>query len=127
MSSVNSAVCFRCTSAQVIDYISDLQESALLMWRMMSHNLQASDIYSIGVLLYEMVTGKKAWAGLNTFQIFYVTVEAAVERLEVPEGVPSALSDIINICMERNPGRRPTASDLLRRIEAALVSLEGSL
>ncbi len=38
--------------------------------------LQASDIYSFGVLLYELCSGQQAWEGFGFYQVIYkVTVE----------------------------------------------------
>jgi len=49
--------------------------------------VQASDIYSFGVLLYELCSGQQAWEGFTFYQIIYrVTVEG--RRPEMQQQMP---------------------------------------
>jgi serine/threonine protein kinase/Tol biopolymer transport system component len=66
-----------------------------------------SDIFSFGAMLYEMVTGRKAFAGASA-----VSAITAILRDEPPSastivnGLPSELERIIVRCLRKDPSRR---------------------
>ena len=80
-----------------------------------------ADIWAFGVVLYEMVTGRRAFEGANATDIL-----GAVLRLEpnwevLPLELPSALRRILGRCLEKDPGRRQRdAGDIRLDLQAAL-------
>jgi serine/threonine-protein kinase len=73
----------------------------------------ASDVYSAGIVLYEMLTGQKPHTGAEAANVLYKHVNVDVpppsEALAGParERVPDYLDALVTACTSRNPVRRP--------------------
>ena len=63
-----------------------------------------SDVFSFGSMLYEMVTGRRAFTGSNVFS----TLSAVLSKEPAPlgAGVPHDLGRIISRCLRKDPARR---------------------
>ena len=75
-----------------------------------------SDIFSFGCVLYEMLTGKRAFDGSSAASV----IAAILERLapSVSEVAPPALDRVLNRCLEKDPENRwQTARDLKAALE----------
>ncbi|MEU4619774.1 serine/threonine-protein kinase [Actinoplanes sp. NPDC023801] len=77
----------------------------------------ATDLYGLGVLLFEMVNGEPPY-DVNTWE------ELAAAQAHGPtplsEALPARLRELITRCLDDNPARRPTAAQA-RRILTRLV------
>ena len=72
-----------------------------------------SDIFSFGLVLYEMVAGKRAFEGSSPASII-----AAILEREPPVLQPEGLNRVVRACLAKDPGDRfQTAPDLKRAIE----------
>ena len=79
-----------------------------------------SDLYSLGITMYEMVTGRRPFLGDSDFQIMSAHLQQApVAPIEVIPGIPTALSDIILMAIEKEPAARFQTAEAFR---AALAS-----
>ena len=66
-----------------------------------------SDLYSLAISLYEMVTGRRPFEGENTFAIMAAHMQQApVAPVQHDPRVPAALSDVILRGMEKDPNAR---------------------
>ncbi len=80
-----------------------------------------TDIWAFGVILYEMLTGKKLFHGDTISDTLAAVLRAEPEWTELPDDVP-AVRRLIERCLERNPRQR------LRDIgEARIFLQDGSL
>ena len=84
-----------------------------------------SDLFSLGVLLYEMVTGSAAFTGSDTMATVLATINQAQPPLtERRPEAPPELDAIVGGLLEKDPRRRPasaaTVTADLRRLGRAL-------
>jgi eukaryotic-like serine/threonine-protein kinase len=79
-----------------------------------------SDIFSFGVILYEMLTGRRAFQGGSFAEtLSAILKEEPPDITEINNKVPPQLERIVCRCLEKKPERRfQTASDLAFAIEA---------
>ena len=88
-----------------------------------------SDIYSLGVMIFEMLTGKQPYQGEQAVQVAY---QHANENIPAPSsvkpGIPELLDEIVLWSTARNPAHRPaSAVVLLPVITRARVDLPRGL
>ena len=76
-----------------------------------------SDIWALGVLLYEIATGTRPFAGQSRFELSSNILNAPPAPL--PAGVPMTLRAVIDRCLEKQPARRyQSANEVRAAIEA---------
>ena len=84
-----------------------------------------ADLFSLGCVLYRMLTGRTPFAGPNLMAILQsLAVDAPTPPRALNPLVPAALSDLVVRLLSKLPAARPTSAreviEALRRVEAAL-------
>jgi serine/threonine-protein kinase len=84
-----------------------------------------SDIYALGIMMYEMLTGEQPYKGEQPMQIAYQHANDSVPRPSARNpDVPDELDDLVLWATERDPEQRPSnAGELLERLH----EIEGQL
>ena len=83
-----------------------------------------SDLYSVGVSLYEMITGHRMFSATSSYSVMEAHVkEIPKPPIEVVPTLPKALSDMIMMAVAKDPGHRFQTADAMRN---ALSQVGGS-
>jgi eukaryotic-like serine/threonine-protein kinase len=85
-----------------------------------------SDVFSVGCVLYELLTCEKAFTGENHFAIMYkITNENPVSVKELRPEIPKVMDDIVRKALSKEKNRRyQTCMDLAYDLRIALRGLK---
>jgi eukaryotic-like serine/threonine-protein kinase len=93
------------------DYMSPEQGAQLPISR-------ASDWYSVGVILYEALTGRLPFIGRSFEVVLRKQTRRPIQPREINPRAPQYLSDLCMNLLRRNPKNRPRGRDVLRALTA---------
>ena len=78
-----------------------------------------SDLFAFGAMLYEMLTGRRAFAGESQAKVAAAVLESEpppIASIQCP--IPPALEHLVTTCLAKNPDDRwQSASDVKRQLE----------
>ncbi|KAH7437853.1 hypothetical protein KP509_05G092400 [Ceratopteris richardii] len=70
----------------------------------------AIDIWSLGCTVIEMATGKPPWHQYEGYAAMFKVMNFEVP---IPESLSTVAQNFVSLCLQRDPAKRPSASDLL--------------
>lgn len=85
---------------------------------------KASDVYSVGLIIYEMLTGARAYTGASYNAVLFEILARPLPSLAASApSCPPALREVVDRCVAADPRQRfPDCVAVLQALEAALDS-----
>jgi tetratricopeptide (TPR) repeat protein len=83
-----------------------------------------SDLYALGILLYEMLTGELPFSGATEAEMLAQRLTGAPRNLRWPgAAVPPRLRDLVQRLLARDPARRPqSAGEVVQELDRCLAA-----
>nr|GMD97194.1 serine/threonine-protein kinase EDR1 [Ipomoea batatas] len=112
-----------CSEGTLLDYKKEvcgsgrsrLKIATLLTAKSGGGTVIMSDVFSFGVILWELMTESIPWSDLNSLQVVGV-VGFMDRRLDIPENIDPRVSSIILDCWRSNPEDRPSFHNIIVRV-----------
>jgi serine/threonine-protein kinase len=88
---------------------------------------EKSDIYSLGITMYEMLSGQVPFAGDNTVSVALLHIQGeAIPLREIDPLIPPSVEKIVQKCMQKKPERRYlSASELIADLKRSISNPNG--
>jgi len=83
---------------------------------------QKVDVYSFGIVLWELITGMLPFANMTAVQAAFAVVNKGV-RPAIPQDCLPTLGEIMTRCWDPNPDVRPPFTEVVRMLEHAEMEI----
>jgi hypothetical protein len=86
---------------------------------------EKADVYSYGIILWEMLTGDVPYRGMREIQVAMSVINHN-NRPKIPNNCPQNLAKFIRICWQTDPQKRPEFRTIVRGLESGAISFPGT-
>lgn len=90
-----------------------------------SINTTASDVYSFGMVLFEVYSRQDPYEGENIREVLRLIADPVInKRPRVPKSCPPKIQTLMSECLDADPEKRPTFEELdlqLKRLDVAKI------
>ena len=85
---------------------------------------EKSDIYSLGITMYEMLSGRVPFTGDNTISVALLHIQGEATPLrELDPTIPISIDKIVQKCMQKKPERRySSVTELIKDLRRAITN-----
>lgn len=79
-----------------------------------------TDIWAFGCIVFEMLTGRRAFAGNNVTEVFESVLTREPDWKSLPQGLSSVVETCLKLCLKKDPRQRfDSAQDMRLALEGA--------
>ncbi|MFO0554550.1 MAG: serine/threonine-protein kinase [Polyangiaceae bacterium] len=75
-----------------------------------------ADVFALGVVMFEMLTGKRPWTGANDLETLIAVSTQPAPKVEDSRRVSPIFASLVDRCLQKNPDRRHASAREVREI-----------